>query len=97
MQHICKDFIADVKAAKLHEITHRVLQFHDIDEIDIDDTNGKEQTLSQECLAEIADRVTYPRQRDAQDRERYVTVPIQETTAMFSIKEIEQHLSVLIP
>ncbi len=58
-----KTCMQEMLATKIHEITHRLLHFHDIHTLDTTTTNGEPITVDQELLCEVADRMSRKRKK----------------------------------
>jgi hypothetical protein len=88
--------IQDLKSAKVHEIAHRLFEFHDINNIDYPTTDTKVQiTLDQETLCEIADGKSLPRKHELQSdwtKRRFVLLEKNGMPHKVWLDELEKEL-----
>lgn len=66
--------IAELNAAKRHEIAHRLLEFHGLDKLTYTTDDDITLLLDQETLCEIADGVTIPWRKDLKKNKRFVKI-----------------------
>jgi hypothetical protein len=66
--------IAELRSAKVHEVAHRLLHFHDITSVPYTTEEGAHLDINQETLCEIADRQSLPRQFDKASQRCFVLI-----------------------
>lgn len=87
--------IQEMLATKIHEITHRLLHFHDIHTLQTQTTTGETITVDQEFLCEVADRMSRPRTKWG-SRKQDDVVKTDNGKTIFC-KQLEEAIARLIP
>jgi len=86
--------LQEIISAKTHEITHRLLHFHDIHTITYTSTKGNID-IDQETLCEIADGKSLPRKHELQadgTKRRFITLEKNGIQHHIRLDELEDQL-----